>query len=269
MKKHRHQPYQKPKESDIKTDISSEDIPPSQSAEHIQSKYPIETDYPIFPFEEKFEDGKHYSLALVASRNSGKTYFIKHIFPLLRKKYDFIVVFSNSLQAAIYNDNFFTEEEEKFLFDEYNPGVLKDLERLQKHTKNGFDICVIFDDCVSMKQKHSDQLTQMYTRGRNMNMTIIFSTQSPMFIDSDSRGNIDFLFILKVRTPNMKEKVINHFLRHTVPLPEALSRNSTNTPKKSEADRYYQSWLFENTQDHNIVIIDYLNDDQIYKYKAP
>lgn len=260
-KKVRYQPYGKKEEY---TEPSDEKADSNEIMGSIMG--PVDTNYPQFDFNEKFTKGKHYSAVLVASRNSGKTTLIKSFFPFLRGQYDRIIVFSNSLQAEIYED-FFSKEEEKFIFDKYDPLILKELEKLQKHTRNAFHFCIIFDDCVSMKQKHSDSITQLYTRGRNMNMTIIFSTQSPMFVDSDSRGNIDFLFILKIRTPSMKDKVITHFLMHTVPIPKEYYDNG-KPPKKTVMEMYYQRWLKENTKDHNVVILDYLNDDQIYHYKA-
>ena len=238
-------------------DIDLNDVAKSNEEDNdIKLKY---IKYPDFPWEQKMEKGKHYSISLMAGRNSGKTYLIKDRWKFFKSRYDIIVVFSNSLRAAAYD--FISKEDRDFCFDAYIPDVLTDLEKLQNHTSNAFNILIIFDDSVSKKQKYSNNITQLFTRGRNMNMTVIFSTQSPMFIDSDSRGNIDFLVLLKIRTPDMKNKIIDHFLRYIVPTPKGLT-------KKRDMDRYYHMWLNTQTKDRNCMIIDYLNDDEIYHYRA-
>ena len=94
-----------------------------------------------------------------------------------------------------------------------------------------------------------------------MNCTIVFSTQSPMFIDKDCRANIDYLILMKTRTPSMKDNVVEHFLMHVVPTPPGVK-------KKRVMEAYLHKWMDENTKDHHMIVIDYLNDNAIYKYKV-
>jgi hypothetical protein len=218
--------------------------------------------YPPFNYEDRIVEGKHYSFAKMGSRNSGKTTHLRHEWPFWRKRYDFIIFFCNSVNAPIYK-TFMTDDERHFMFKDYDPNIIDDLERLQDLTENEFHILIIFDDCSSYNHKSSDEILQLYIRGRNMNISVMFSTQSLMFLHPDSRGNTDFCDILKQRIPNMKLKLIENFLLDTIPIPPEVVR-------RSDKITYLSKWIDLNTKDHNIIVLDFLNEDEmIFSYKVP
>ena len=228
--------------------------------EHAEGKFTFPS-YPQFKIEEVMEEGTHYAMAFVASRNSGKTTAIAYFQAFFRTFFDFIVLFCNSLQADIYK--FLNPVEKKFSFEDFTPAVLKDIERVQKKTHNAFDWLIEFDDCVNLTNvKYSDDILQLYTRGRNKKMSVLFSMQSPMFINKNSRGNIDLLFILNLRTAEMVDAVITHFLYNVIPVPPDVK---TKTAKYS----YYYHLIKEKTKDRGILIIDYLHDNAVYEFKVP
>lgn len=234
-----------------------------------KGNYAIQTEYPEWNFDEKFEIGQHYAIAVVGSRKSGKTTFMKHMWPFFESRFDLIIFFTLSLQAKIYD--FIMKSKKTIALEVFTPQVLDVLEKYQKATDNSLSIGIYFDDCSDKSfVKHSNDLLQLFIRGRNKNHTIFFSTQSPMFLDPDWRANTDFLLMLKCRTHEMKEKVTDIFLYGVVPTAPACETKS----KKIE---YLHQWIKVNTRKHRIMCIDFLNDneeegdstDGVYTYKVP
>lgn len=227
-----------------------------------QKVYQVESGYPEFDFEEKFERGKHYALGFPGSRNSGKTTTLSYVWPFIKDRYDIIILFTNSTNAPIYK-TFLDDLDRQFVFDDFKPEVLKDMEKFQKLTENGLDWCIIFDDCSSMKHKNADEIMQLFIRGRNEDCTVMFLTQSIMFLNPNVRANIDYAFFLRCRTPSMKVKIIDNFIMDVVPVPPEVKT-------KSQKYEYYSQWLDTNCGEKGqVVVVDFLNDDQIYSFRVP
>lgn len=266
-------PREEPVESDLVTKSEEgpafDDVPDAKKAKYDSDddnmvwNGPVETEYPEPDWDTIFdvkEDGDDTAVVISASRRSGKTTWGHDMWDRWTQNYDGVIMFCNSLQAAPYK-KFMTAEDRKFAFDHYHPGLLNDIELLQKKTDNAFHFLIYFDDCSSKKFKSSDSLTQLYIRGRNMNCSIVFSTQSPMFVDKDCRANIDYLILMKTSTPNMKQSIVDHFLMHVVPTPKGVKRRSV-------MEAYLHKWIDLNTDDHNMIVIDFLGNNAIYKYKV-
>jgi len=256
-----------PKLEDPVKDISS-NIPSEDKSSIVVDDMDVEIDedwiipsYPQFEIEKVLEKGKHYSMVMVASRNSGKTTLYSYYHEFFKKMFDIILIFCNSLQAEIYK--FLTPDEKQFAFDTYVPAVLRDMEKVQKQTKNAFHILNVFDDCVNLTDnKNSDDILQLFSRGRNKNNSVLFSAQSPMFMNKNSRPNTDILFILNLRTASMMNAVIDQFLYNVIPTPK-----SANTKTLKYA--YYHKLIKEKTKDHGVLVIDFLNDEKIYEFRVP
>ena len=80
--------------------------------------------------------------------------------------------------------------------DDYNP-------------KKDKKIVIIFDDMIA--EKLPNQVTELFIRGRKMNITVIFITQSYFKVPKDIRLNATHYFLLKI--PNKRELqqiAINH-----------------------------------------------------------
>ena len=95
--------------------------------------------------------------------------------------------------------------------------------------------------------------------GRNFNISTIKSIQDFSFISRSARENTNYLFLLK--NNNSIAHIIDNFLNHVVPVPKSIYRIS-------DQKRYLASWLKENTKDYQIIIIDFLNQNQIFKYSV-
>lgn len=238
--------------------------PKYQTEEAIKlSDYPhIEHDYPFFDFEKKIEVGKHYSMFYMASRNSGKTYLIKHLWPFFKTRFDIQIFFCNSFNAPIYRE-FLEGSDWLTCYDNYSASVIWDILDFQKQTKNALNLHVIMDDCSDEYNiKNSQALNQLFIRARNSAISIGFSSQAPTLLSKISRNNVDFLFMLKTRSADMKVTVMEKFLQGYVPYPETV-----NT--KREREDYLSDWMKINTLDRNIIVVDYLNNGLIYRYRAP
>ncbi|MCA2711282.1 MAG: hypothetical protein IM488_18310 [Microcystis sp. M025S2] len=213
-----------------------------------------------FVLEDHLEKGKHYSAVIVGSRNSGKTHLLGDWYKTLRKLYDINVLYSSSLNAPVYKEKVLTEKDDwKTAVEGFSPKTMQALETLQKALKNPLDICQIFDDQVDFsKQKNSDELVQMFIRGRNFKSTIIFFTQSVIALTPSSRENIDYLVITRIRTPEMKENVLRKMLFHIVP-----TRSKTTNGKIAELSKWLNFMTV--TNEYSKIVIDFLNSDKIYK----
>lgn len=212
-----------------------------------------------FRLQDKIEEGKHYATVIVGSRNSGKSTLLGTWYPVLKEKFDVNVLYSMSLNAPIYKEILKTEDDWKTAVEGFSPEIMNSLEKLQKSLKNPLDICQIFDDQVDFtRQKNSDELVQMFIRGRNFKSTIVFFTQSVIALTPSSRENIDYLVITRIRTPEMKENVIRKMLFHIVP-----TRSKTTNGKIAELSKWLNFMTVEN--EYSKIVIDFLNHDKIYK----
>lgn len=198
-----------------------------------------------------------FAALLSASRRSGKTNLLKYIYSELKKQFDIIVFFSDTLHNKKYS---FVEEPK---FNKFDPGVIVNLFEFQKETDNTFRILIIMDDCVSNQTRESNEIMQLYLTGRNWNISCIISTQVSTLINKKVRGNTDFVFIGKTNTPENRLNLIDTFLISCVKPPEQIT---TKVGKEDYLDKY----IVDNTTDYNFLVLDYLNDgERVFNYKAP
>ena len=198
---------------------------------------------PEFNFKEKFESDQCYSVIFAAVRRSGKTTLIKHYYDQLKKDYDIVFFLSNSIHNKIYS---FVKEPK---FNDYHPGMFNDLMTFQEETGNIFRICIIMDDLVSYRKKNDDELMQCYVRGRNVNITIIVSSQSTTLINKNNRGNSDFVFIGNNPSSEFRETVVKAFLSGLVKPPKNIST-------KTSRDDYLHKYILHYTKNHGFIVID-------------
>jgi GTPase SAR1 family protein len=222
----------------------------------------VQTDYPEFDIVSKMEPGEHYAVILVGPRRSGKTTWISYIWSFLKTRYHIIYFFTNSSNAAIYK-TFLDEKDLEFMFEEFDASILEDIERFQRLTEGALDICIFFDDMSSHKNKNADGFLQYWIRGRNINASIFFSTQSRTFLNPDERANADFAFIFDPKNPEMKTKIIDTFLMNSIPTPVECT-------SKSKKYTFLNKWLRENTQNHGIRVLDYTDPvNFVWKFTVP
>lgn len=229
--------------------ISNDDIT-------LDEDYKIKDDLETFNFNEKFESDQCYSMILAAIRRSGKTTMIKYIYPMLKKQYDFVVFLSNSIHNNVYD---FVQTPLKF--KDYNSELIDDIMTFQEKSGNLFRWCIIMDDLVSYKNKNDDSLMQLYVRGRNVNITVIVSSQSTTLINKNNRGNSDFVVIGNNPSAEYRETVIKAFLMGAIKVPKDINTKNSKL-------EYLHKYILHHTKNYGFLIMDNINH-QIYKFRTP
>ncbi len=214
-----------------------------------------------FDLEKRFEKGKHYSVFCCASRNSGKSTLLISLVPFFLTRYDFIVFVSNSLNAPIYS--LLKQRKQirnRIIFlDNYQEQLMDDLFRFQRQTGMRFDVLVVFDDCVSTRgNRDADGILQMFVRGRNTNISIFFCSQSPMFINSNARFNIDYLLLLKLRTQAMHDRVTEHFLDNIIHV-DGVDQDEARSKRFRKIADFVRTQT-EGKRMHHALVVDFLGD---------
>lgn len=214
-----------------------------------------------------FKKGVPFSMILCGSRRSGKSYFIRSMWSKhWRKCFDVVIIFSNSLTANDFYAEFIPGE---LQFNEYKPEVLEavftEAEKKPWFNKKPINYLVLFDDCVSVRQKYDDSILQSFTRGRHSNVSVIFATQTATLVDSNWRENVDYMVIFKQKTGQKKEHVRDSFLMGLI------EEDQLNGRKERD---FLIELMRRECVNHKAIVIDYLNEeDDFYKYvfsfKAP
>jgi hypothetical protein len=215
----------------------------------------VKTNYPEFKYNDLFNNEESFTSLIIASSKSGKTTFIRELYGKIRQNYDFIIFFSNSIHKNIYD--FIKKKDKCFCYDEYNSEIVKFLFKVQKKTNNYFRIAIFLDDVIDCANDY--QIKKLFAMGRNSNLSTFMSIQSLTYLNKSSRDNTNYLFLLK--NNGCLEDTIKYFIRYTVKVPKKYYR-------VTEQLNYLNNWVIENTKNYNIIVIDYLDDKKIYKYKV-
>lgn len=174
---------------------------------------------------------KPFAMVISASRNTGKSHLFRDIYKRCfhergGSKFDVQIVFSNSLANGWYQSFIDTE----LMFDTYDPEILKIHEKEVDtfKEKHGWypNSLVIFDDCIGNSVKYSDQITQLFTRGRHKGISICFITQSPVLIQTTWRANVTHGFFLRCKGTSL-DHIVSSFLSD---LPSEEELNGVKAP---------------------------------------
>lgn len=208
-----------------------------------------------FSFKNALRNDECYSMILCAIRRSGKTTLIKNeLFDLLKSNHDIVIFLSNSIHNSIY------DFANCLRFKDYYPGLIDDIMKFQEETKNSLRIALIMDDLVSYSKKNDDSLMQLFVRGRNVNITVVTSSQSTTLVNKNNRGNSDFVIIGNNPSAEFRETIIKSFLLGAVPLPE-------NVRTVNNRMDYLHKFINHFTKDHGFIIMDNINH-KVYQFKC-
>jgi dephospho-CoA kinase len=194
-------------------------------------------------FEFELAENGGVSVALLGSTRSGKTTFLKYLldkhFPKHLK-----VLMSNSIHAPIYKDM-----KDMVKSPLYIPKLVKEGYMINKETKNHYDFLYILDDIVT--GKFDKELLKLLAIYRNSNMSAIISIQSPILLNSATRGNLNYVLLGRMNSEEQIEKTIKMYLTSYLD-----GRNMTEKIKNYKAM----------TEDHYWIVINNL-DGSIYRTK--
>lgn len=149
------------------------------------------------------------SIALIGSTRSGKTTFLTHILEKYFSKH-IKVLMSNSIHAPIYK-----EIDDCIKSPLYIPRVIKEGYEINRKTNNHYPFLYILDDVVD--KKHDKELMKTLTIYRNSGISCVISVQSPVLLNSTSRGNINFVMLGKMNSDESIEKVVRMYLMSYLP----------------------------------------------------
>jgi hypothetical protein len=200
---------------------------------------PLET----HKFEFELPENGGVSVALLGSTRSGKTTFLKYLldkhFPKHLK-----VLMSNSIHAPIYKDM-----KDMVKSPLYIPKLVKEGYMINKETKNHYDFLYILDDIVT--GKFDKELLKLLAIYRNSNLSAIISIQSPILLNSATRGNLNYVLLGRMNSEEQIEKTIKMYLTSYLD-----GKNMTEKIKNYKAL----------TEDHYWIVINNL-DGSVYRTK--
>lgn len=194
-------------------------------------------------FEFELPENGGVSVALVGSTRSGKTTFLKYLLDKHFAKH-LKVLMSNSIHAPIYKDM-----KDMVKSPLYIPKLVKEGYMINKDTKNHYDFLYILDDIVT--GKFDKELLKLLAIYRNSNMSAIISIQSPILLNSATRGNLNYVLLGRMNSEEQIEKTIKMYLTSYLE-----GRNMTEKIKSYKAM----------TEDHHWIVVNNLTGD-VYRTK--
>lgn len=216
----------------------------------------LETSLEDFDIEkENVVDGKlkHFTALFVAQSESGKTTLMMHLIKKIRKHYDLIILVTKNLQAEAYDLTKF----DFYTNDVYLERVIHSLRYFQKSTNNMFNILLIIDD---VKTRSKLAIQELYTNGRNSNITTWTLVQHPTMVDNHMRTNCKFIFLFNQKNPELIAVTTKYFLKNFVKVPKELR-------SRYDAEIYLEKWLQKNTENYYSVVLN-IKSGVIQKVKA-
>ncbi len=152
---------------------------------------------------------KNKTLLVVAKRNSGKSQLIRYLILVNKHYFDkMFLICPTEVVNGFYEDII----EKKCIFTSYDEDFIKKLvdtmTRTNSKTTNDKkqNVLLILDDCISDATiKTSKPFELLFTRGRHINISIIFISQYlKAAITPVIRNNIDFCLFSQVNAQGLK-----------------------------------------------------------------
>lgn len=177
----------------------------------------------------KFKKNMHFAMLIFASRNSGKSYLLRHLIrDYLKKLYDIFVIVSDSpdtkrdFQPCMPDSTIYLNDMNYAIIDRMS---LVNKQR-EAEKKDPLNMLIIMDDKVGNDVKNDQNLLQLFTRGRHLNISVIFSSQAKSLASPTWLNNADFTICLKSNSAQQKRTVLENILKGTIDCDEEKTENS-------------------------------------------
>lgn len=212
------------------------------------------------------DESKGPVIVLIGRRDTGKSFLVRD---LLFHHQDIpvgIVISGTEAGNGFYK----THVPKLFIHHEYNTvlienvmrrqkAVLKQIEKdMQQFRKTTIDprTFVILDDCLYDDKWTRDKLMRgLFMNGRHWKIMLIITMQYPLGIPPALRTNIDYVFILREPTMNLREKIWKNYAS-MFPTLESFSSVMDQTTEN------YECMVIRNNTTSNKL------SDQVFWYKA-
>lgn len=191
------------------------------------------------------------SALVLAGSFSGKTTLIvqaiKNILEHHRKRYDMIIIFSESvaalpLQQLPINDKI-------YILPVFIPQLISLLVNINQATNLRYSILIILDDVLKLKNEAVDKLLLV---ARNSGISTIISTQKVKGISPAARASVHNVYILGARNSGVRKDILNMYV------------NSYLVDRGIKKFDDQEKWLRENTRlcedDRKLIKINTIED---------
>jgi hypothetical protein len=156
----------------------------------------------------------------LGSRRSGKTFLINDLLVrFLLNAFDIIIIICPKYSLYQYND-LIESYPKKILYRDYMDmkliNQIKEINsKVDKETLK-MNTLIIYDDMSTNKLRYDNELSSLFTTGRHAQLSIIFLTQTPTYIDNSWKNNIDLYFIFKLRANRYKDYIYENILSEEI-----------------------------------------------------
>jgi GTPase SAR1 family protein len=153
---------------------------------------------------------------IIAPPNCGKTYLVKYLLTdlYINKKIKYGVVFC----STNFNTNNFDYIPEKYIYSSYQDDIITNLIDIQinqiKENKKAEPCFIVFDDMIGMINFQSKTLTELFTKYRHYNITVLLTTQYIYKIPPLIRECSTFIFLFFVTSRRSLKAAFECFFCH-------------------------------------------------------
>lgn len=263
------------KENKLNPDESSEDFKPIYTEPNMAFKGDLDdpNKLPVWNIDDKFDPKQSYTIGLFGQTKSGKTTALKYIFSKIAHQFDIILFFSNNecfdtydyfKQNFMVKTWFYTDKKKKIkkeityskvvFYEEFQPDVIKTIHKWNKENNRYFKFLVVLDDCIDAKK--SKELDKLFSIYRNAGISTIAGMQHYAYFNKGNRANMNYIFIFK-QSPEGFNDIAEKFLLSFIPGGGVSKKKALLT-----------TFLREATKDHKALLLDILNDWQLFQWKA-
>jgi len=167
---------------------------------------------------------RHAIIAMVAKRNSGKSFAVRHILKHLSVNQGIpggIIIAPTDEEQQFYSD--FVPD--LYIHYKFENSILGNLfhrqkivqEKRRKYAKKGkrvdARVFLVMDDCLDSKGAWSkdELIKKIFFNGRHHHITFILTMQFPLGIQPELRSNIDYVFLLANNIQSDQKRLYDHY----------------------------------------------------------
>ena len=203
-----------------------------------------------------------FSALAIASRNSGKSYLIRHLIQdQLTHEYDMIIVVCGTQHELGAYREAMPEGQQASYYATWDAHIYNQVVRANRQRgrqgKRPFRVLMVIDDTLEITNDPS--LKKVYTTGRHDNISVIYLAQSTVLASTVWRANSDLVFLLKTNGPGARRQILKNFLEGSTDLEEGVNE----TRFYNEIIRNYASRVGD------ALVLDNRGQTELYWYRAP
>jgi hypothetical protein len=165
-----------------------------------------------------FRKDEPFAMVVIGARRSGKSYMIKHLYThYLKNRYDITIVFTTVANKPFYDEFIRSKASDGTVFvGPPSSDFIDVIDEIQSKFvgmgKKKMKYLVIFDDLISQSVKQDESMSEIFTRGRHSNISMIFASQAVSRLHTTWRGNVDYAVIFNVIRGSEREFIIKEYL---------------------------------------------------------